>query len=302
MKIDQFFKSLLPSFSKDTVLEDCRITKGEIKETVLPAYAEAVKLMKNWKFKSAEVESLGDQFSSLVKKTRGNMVVTIEAKIPDVLTNLEEVEELIKANYNEEVAAGGVTYLKAQLLQFVEAASFFAKYSRSLLNFIYVHESAPFIKETDEQYDAVQESLVPAEIAYIQNNFSSFCVVLNALSGAEGDIKKALGEVPDIVITEDNAQTLPHSVGQAKLDPLKFSFIPVFLNPIYHVRMAIAEWQVEQYKLAQRELQMLQMRKLNLEKLQQGQPNPALQLKLGETERAIHGLKAKLAKMEKDYA
>jgi hypothetical protein len=302
MKIDQFFKSLLPSFSKDTVLEDCRITRGEIKETVHPAYTEAVKLMKNWKFKSADVESLGKQFSSLVKRTHGNMVVTIEQKLPDVLTNLDEVEELIKANYNEEVAAGGVTYLKAQLLQFVEAASFFAKYSRALLNFIYVHESAPFIKETDEQYDAVQESLVPAEIAYIQNNFSSFCVVLNALSGAEGDIKKALGEVPDIVITDDNVQTLPHSVGQAKLDPLKFGFIPVFLNPIYHVRMAIAEWQVEQYKLAQRELQMLQMRKLNLEKLQQGQPNPVLQQKLGETERAIHGLKAKLAKMERDYA
>lgn len=302
MKIDQFFKSLLPSFSKDTVLEDCRITKGEIKETVHPAYVEAVKLMKNWKFKSADVEALGKQFSSLVKKTHGNMVVTIEAKIPDVLANLEEVEELIKANYNEEVAAGGLTYLKAQLLQFVEAASFFAKYSRALLNFIYVHESAPFIKETDEQYDAVQESLVPAEIAYIQNNFQSFCVVLNALSGSEGDIKKALSAVPDIVITEDNAQTLPHSVGQAKLDPLKFGFIPVFLNPIYHIRMGIAEWQVEQYKLAQRELQMLQMRKLNLEKLQQGQPNPVLQQKLGETERAIHGLKAKIAKMERDYA
>lgn len=302
MKIETFFKSLLPSFSKDTVLEDCRITKGEIKETVKPAYDEAVKLMKNWKFKSADIEVLGKEFSSLVKKTHGNMVVTIEMKIPMILANLDEVEDLIKSNFNEEVAAGGVTYLKAQLLQFVEAASFFAKYSRALLNFIYVHESAPYIKETDEQYDAVQNSLIPAEVVYIQHYFSSFCVALNALSGAEGDIKKALGEVPDIVITDDNVQTLPVSVGQAKLDPLKFGFIPVFLNPIYHVRMAIAEWQVEQYKLAQRELQMLQMRKLNLEKLQQGQPNPVLQQKLGETERAIHGLKAKLSKMEKDYA
>lgn len=302
MKIDQFFKSLLPSFSKDTVLEDCRITKGEIKETVKPAYDEGAKLLKNWKFKSPEVESLGKMFGTLVQKTHGNMVVTVEQKIPAILENLEEVEELIKANYNEDVAAGGLTYLKAQLLQFVEGASFFAKYSRALLNYIYVHESAPFVKQTDEQFDAVQESLIPAEIAYIQNNFQSFCVVLNALSGASGDIKKQLAEIPDIVITEDNAKTLPASVGQAKLDPLKFGFIPVFLNPIYHVRMAIAEWQVEQYKLAQRELQMLQMRKLNLEKLQAGEPNPVLQQKLSETERAIHGYKAKIAKMEKDYA
>jgi len=302
MKIDQFFKSLLPSFSKDTVLEDCRLTAGEIKETVHPAYTEGAKLLKNWKFKSPDVESLGKTFSSLVQKTHGNMVVTIEQKIPAVLENLAEVEELIKANYSEDVAAGGITYLKAQLLQFVEAASFFAKYSRALLNFIYVHESAPFVQESDEQFDAVQEALIPAEIAYIQNNFQSFCVALNALSGSGGDIKKQLAEVPDIVITEDNVQTLPHSVGQAKLDPLKFGFIPVFLNPIYHIRMGIAEWQIEQYKLAQRELQMLQMRKLNLEKLQKGEPNPVLQQKLGETERAIHGLKAKIAKMEKDYA
>jgi hypothetical protein len=302
MKIDQFFKSLLPSFSRDTVLEDCRITTGEIKETVKPAFDEGVKLMKNWKFKSPDVEMLGKTFSSLVQKTHGNMIVTIEQKIPTILENLAEVEDLIKSTYADEVAAGGITYLKAQLLQFVEAASFFAKYSRALLNFIYVHESAPFIKESDEQYDAVQESLIPFEVAYIQNNMSSFCVALNALSGAGGDIKKQLSEIPDIVITDDNAKTLPSSVGMAKLDPLKFGFIPVFMNPIYHIRIGIAEWQVEQYKLAQRELQMLQMRKLNLEKLQAGQPNPVLQQKLGETERAIHGMKTKIAKMEKDYA
>lgn len=302
MKIDQFFKSLLPSFSKDTVLEDCRITKGEIRETVKPAYDEAAKLMKNWKFKSPEVERLAKDFGQFVNRTHGNIVVTLEQKIPAVLENLDEVEELIKQTYADEVAAGGITYLKAQLLQFVEGASFFAKYSRALLNFIYVHESAPYVQESDEQYDAVQESLIPAEVAYIQNNFQSFCVVLNALSGSSGDIKKQLAEVPDIVITDDNAKTLPHSVGQAKLDPLKFGFIPVFLNPIYHVRIAIAEWQIEQYKLAQRELQMLQMRKLNLEKLVQNQPNPVLQQKIGEAERAIHGLKAKIAKMEKDYA
>lgn len=302
MKADQFFKSLLPSFSKDTVLEDCRVTRGEIVDTVQPAYRQAADLMKNAKFKSAEVLALAKQFSSLAHRTQGNIVVTIDKAIPVVLSTLDEVEGMIQANCADEIAAGGMTFLRANLLQLVECAGFFAKYARQLLIYIQIHESAQFIQETDEQYDAVKDHLVPADIAYIQDNFQNFVMAFNALTSGGADLRKKLDAVPDVVMTDDNVHTLPHTAGATKIDPLKLGFIAAWLNPIYHIRIAIADWQFERYKLAQAELQLLQMRNLNYQRLAAGQPpNAKLQKDIEYNERRIADLRAKIAKMERNH-
>lgn len=301
MKIEQFAKSLVASFSKDTVVSDAQRVSGEIKSVLQPAYKQAAELMKSWKFQSEEIEAYTKLFAREAKSTRGNMIVSIEQSIPQVLKNLETVEELINAGLDEETAAGGLTYFKAQLLQFLEAASFYSAYGRAFLNFVYVHESAKYITEENSEVDSIEAHLVPAEITYIEANFRTFIAVYNAVTHS-GDLKKVFGSIPDIVVTDENAKTLPHTVGATKIDPLAFGLIAPWLNPIYHVRMKIAEWQVERYQLAQQELRQLQMRNLALEQLKKGQPNAKLQQEIEYNERRIQGLKAKLVKMERDYA
>lgn len=301
MKPISFVKSLLPSIKKDTIIEDIRTVRGELKDTVCPVYEQGAQLMKNWKFKSAEVQAVLRVFSDLCKSS-GNIVVSIDKNLPTVLENLEEVEAYIDRVYSDTVAAAGVTYLKAQLLQYVEAAGFFASYGRRLLNFIYVYETAPFVKEEDANYDPVKAALSPAEMEYVETNIHNFCAVYNALTNPSADLRKRLAEIPDIVVTDDNAHTLVHTVGEKKLDPGLFGFIPVSFNPIYHVRMAIAEWQIGRYKQSETELQMLQMRALNLEQLIKNQPNAALQKRLEETRDRVEDTRAYLRKMEEAYA
>lgn len=302
MKVESYVKSVLPTVAKDTVLDDLRSARGEIGNTVVPAYKQAAALMKNWKFKSTASEAVLDQFKSIAKTSGGNLIVVIDRELPLVLENVSTIEGFVDRIYGDDIAGAGLTYLKAQLLQYVEGIGFFADYARRVLNYLYVHETAEFTKEEDANYDGVQASLTPAETEYIRNNIASFATMFSTLTDSNPDLKKRLADVPDIVVTDDNAKTLPHTVGAAKLDPGRFAFIAAWLNPIFHVRLAIADYQVDRYKKAEAELAMLQMRKLNLEQLVEGTPNATLQRRLEETQTRVADLQYKLKKMEEAYA
>lgn len=297
MKVRNFLNSLLPSFKKDQVIEDCRITRDEIKQFSEPAYSEALGLFKSWKFKSPAIEAQMATFSRLVKP-HGNMVATIAAGWKPILENLDQVEELAKSTFGEYIAGSGLTYLKANLLQFIEAAAFVSKYARKLLIYVYICETAEF----EGSGTSLNASLTPAEIEWLNVNFISFCTAFNVAAGNPVQIKKQLAEIPDILVTNENAETLTATMGATRVDPFQMRLIPLWMNPIYHVRMAVAEWQVSRYKAAQEELKLVQLRKLNLEKLHAGKPDASVQHQIEYLEQRISGLNFKIAQMEKANA
>lgn len=297
MRTPNYLASLLPSFATETVLEDCRITRGEIKDITLPAYHAAVPLLKGWKYKTDAIVADMGQFRRIIKGN-DDFVVAVEKSFKTILENLDIVEDMVTKTFNQEVAGSGVTYLKSNLLQFVECVAFVSKYARKYLIYIYVMETSHF---TDSN-TTVAESLTPAEIEWLRANFVSFCTALNVTSTAPMSVRKAIADIPDIVVTADNAQTLGSTMGENKIDPFQMRLIPVWLNPIYHVGMFVAEWQSSRYKAAQEELKLIQLRKLNLERLSQGKPDAKLQKEISYMESRIQGLNYKLAKMEKDNA
>ena len=298
MKIEQFVKSLLPSIQKDTVLEDIRTTEGELKNSTIPAYDGSIKFFKTWKFKSDIVRDLETTWKRMVKGHSTGMVETIGRGMHVLLGNLAVVDVEIKKIYSDDTAPEGMTYLKAQLLQYVEMAGFASKYARELLNLIYVAETS----EADSGETNLQDSIPPARIEWLKVNFVNFCTVFNAMTQSATDTSKAFSAIPDIVVTPDNAQTLPATVGMAKLDPMACGLIPVKLNPIYHIRMRIAEYQVRRYDSAKDELKLVQLRLLNLERILQNKPDPKIQKEIQYMEDRANKLAAKIAEMERDYA
>lgn len=294
MKIAAFMASLLPSFTKDTVLEDLRLTHAEYKEFTIPAYATALPLMKSWKFKS---EILDDQFSRFARmvKGSGNPVVVIHNNFKNIMENIEIVEKAIEKSYNEEVAGAGMTYSKSTLLQLAEAFAFVSKYARKWLIYIYIQET----KELPDAED-LSESLTPAEKEWIEANFISFCTAFGVVSGEGNQMKKRIEDIPDIVVTSENVETMTATLGENKIDPFQLKLIPIWMNPIYHIGMFVAEWQADRYKAAKEELRLLQLRKLNLERLGEGKPDARLQKEISYTETRIQALNYKIAKMEKD--
>jgi hypothetical protein len=294
MKIQSYLASLLPSFSRDRVTEDCRITRGEIKEYVIPAYDSGAAFFKGRKIKSKELASMYGSFRALVKgEGNDDPITTIHKNLKVMLANLDEAEEKINAVYSEEIAGGGFTYLKANLLQFVECVNFVSRYSLKFLDYAYICETA----EYEEGGTAIADSLRPAEIEWLEAHVIHFCTAFNAVTGNVQNVKKALADIPDIVITPENAETLPQTMGR-KIDPLHMGLIPVWLNPIYHVGMLVAEWQASRHKEAKAQLQLLQLRKLNLETTSQGKPSATVQKQIASLESRIKDLRYDIAKME----
>lgn len=297
MKIASYLASLLPSFGKDRVIEDCRLTRNEIVEFTHPAYHTAAPFFKGWKFKSALLENQSATFSRMVK-TKGNIIETIEEGFKPILENLDQIEKLVAANYSEDVAGGGFTYLKANLLQLVECIAFVSKYARKFLIYVYVCETAEF----PEGGTTLKDSLTPFEIEWINSNFITFCTAFSIVSGNPGNVKKLIEDIPDIVVTPENAGTLGATVGESKIDPFQMRLIPYWTNPIYHVGMFIAEWQADRYKAAKEELKLVQLRKLNLEKLEAKKPDAAVQKEITYMESRIQGINFKISQMEKKNA
>lgn len=297
MKIANYLSSLLPSFGKDRVIEDCRLTRSEIKDVTHPSYESALPVLKSWKFKSDAIKGHETTFDRMVKKAKsGNMVVAIEAAFKPILENLDAAEALIIKTYSDDVAGAGLTYLKANLLQFVEAVGFVSKYARKLLLYIYICETAEYGVDGGT---ILNESLTKAEISWLTNNFVSFCTALNIVSGNPAHVKKAIEDVPDILVTSDNMSTLSSTVGEAKLDPFQMKLIPIWMNPIYHVGMMVAEWQASRYKAAKEEVKLVELRKLNLMKLSEGKPDAHIQREIAYMESRIQGINFRIAEMEK---
>lgn len=298
MNISKYLKSLLPSFGRAEVEEDIRITRAEIKEFTQPAYTQAAQMFRGWKFKSKVLEPQFDTFGRMVKQSSGhNPVETIAAAWPLVLENLESAEKLVTAHVGDTVAGAGLTYLKANLLQFVEACAFTSKFARKFLNYVYVCETS----EYDEGGASVAESLAPAEIEWIKANFVTFCQAFNIVTGQPQKIRSQLENIPDIEVTEQNASHLAVTQG-SKVDPMHMGLIPVWMNPIYHVGMFVAEWQADRYKQAKEELKLVELRKLNLEKLAAGKPDAAVQKEIQYLESRVEGLAFKIQKMEQAHA
>jgi hypothetical protein len=297
MKINEFLRRLLPSFGRDRIIEDCRLTRAEIEEVLKPMYGQAAVFLKTWSFKSEEMQDRIDTWKGLVKSNGGNIIVTIDRGLPLMVQNLNDVEELIKSSYGDEVVAAGMTYKKAQLLQFVSTVQFVSRFLVQFLNYVYVCETA----QEEQGGTTIRDSLAPAEKQWIEDNFITFCTGFNVVTEKPEEVKKKLSEVPDIVVTEDNQHTLPATMGQHKLDPLQMNLIGTW-SPIYVFGLVVAEWQADRYKQAKETLKLVQLRKLNLEQVHGGKPNPKVQKEIEYLEGRAKDLQYKIKKMEEKYA
>lgn len=295
MKIDQYLTSLLPSFSKERVMEDCRLTRSEIKDISLPLYETASKAFKGHKFQNEEVQNMQAVFGRMVKGHSGGLIDGVLSALKQSLENLDEVEKLIDQVYNEEVAGAGLTYLKAHLLQFTEWTSFESKYSRKLLIYVLILESAQY----PDSGSVLSESLEPAEVEWVKNNFVHFCTAVNVVAQPTAKLKSSLATVPDIAITKDNVHTLKTTMGESKIDPFSVGLIPIWLNPIYHVRMAIAEWRADRYQATKEEKKLIELRILNLKRAQDGKPDAGIQKEIEYSERRLANINYRIEKQER---
>lgn len=304
MKALDFLKSLLPNFAKQTVLDDIRTNRVLMTAVVMPAYQDALKVFGSHRFVNESLQKDWDVYRKNVKGTVGNnTVVAIEKTFKNIISTLDLIETLVEKDYNDDIEGAGVTYYKAAVLQMLESVGFSIDYAIKYLNYVYVVEAAEITGEEESSLvEEINASIVPAEVRFIHDRFIDFCTVMDTLTKPVEKLKTEFEEIPDITITQSGDQAVSHSIGATKLDPFRHGFVPLWMNPIYHVRMRIADYQHHRYEKAKAEKEVLELRKLRLERLRQGKQDAALDRQIEYTQKRIDDLAAQIRKVEEPHA
>jgi hypothetical protein len=296
MDFGKYVESLLPSLGKDRVLEDIRNLREELQDTVIPPYASATEFFKQFKFQDKTTKDLAKDFERTVKtKYRGDMVAVLSQVWGNSVDGLDELDRLVDKYYGTTVTATGMTFLKANVLQHVEAMGFAFRYARRLLMYLYALETQHYSKDGDK---VTGSFLTKPEREWMQVHYRDFLHVINILAIPAGDLGRIYGQVPDALIEPERVEEMKATMGTSKVDPLKHGFIPSALWPLYHVRIRIAEWQVARRDAAREEVRAMEFRLLNLKNQTGGQSNARIEQEIAYSEDRISKLNRKIAKLE----
>lgn len=295
MKIKKFITSLLPTFEKGRVTEDIALLKSELKDQTLPIFKEATNRFVTTPMASSEAKKFDRVFNSYVKM-RGtrNYIETITKIFENLDQNYSKIETAVARAYGSDISVSGMTYLRANLLQYIEAVGFSLRYSRRLLIWT-IHQ-----EQLHSKTDGGAEPMSKAEIKWFEKNQNTFLYCMRVLNTVKGDLDKVLADIPDMIIVPEDVEAMEKTVGNTKLDPMNLGIIPIAMNPIYHIRMAVAEWQVNRYNLAKEERKLLELKLLSMKESAQGNNDPKLQQNIEYTEGRLQKLNRKLAEMEDD--
>jgi hypothetical protein len=291
MFLSNFIKFLLPTFEKDRLISDLRVTRGELVE-LQAAYGVASKLLKNWKFQNEDVADKVASFKRIMS-TGDNPVVWIDDHLNDILKNLQQLEDIAVSILGNSVSGSGLTYKQASIVKYSDAMFLVAKYARKFLNWIYVLETSHFGSSKQ-----ITDSISKYELKWLDETLVDFCNALKSTSSDPAKVATSLMEIPEIQVSASDPESLRATMGESKLDPLKLGFIASKANPIYYIRMLVAEFQVRRYKEMKEELSLLQLRRMNLEKLKAGKQDANLERQIEYVESRAQKLSYEISEME----
>lgn len=295
MEILKFVKSLLPTFGKDRLIEDARITRDELRNVVLVSYQAATPLIEATKYKSEELESLNQLFKRNYKAGKnGAMLATIAKDLENVIKFQEVIYDFIDKRFEKTIVIDGITIFKANIIQAQGMLSFVSKFASKLLNYAYVLECAAL--GYDSQY--VKDNLSKGEIEEIHTSFLDFVNALAVVTRDEKEVIKQLSSVPDVVIGQ-NPEAIAAVYNESKTDPLQMRHVKGFSSsPILHFRMVVAELQVWRYKYMQDTKRVLELRLLSLQKAFENNPDPKLEKEISYTQSRIDNFAEKMRHAE----
>lgn len=295
MKILEWFKSLMPSFSRSSIYEDLKFARKELQET-LPPLAAASEFWARRDFVDRDVKKFDTDFDKATNQHHGrfrNFIDAMAEMVQRIETNLSVVEKLVDRHFAEDVIKEGLTYTRANILRYIEVLNFALRYSRHALLWTYM-------KETQAVEASSKIEMTKAELLWLELNQRAFAAAFNILMIKESDLTKAIGSIPDAVVDETTYDSIKATTGVNRLDPLAMNLIGVRFNIFYRVQQYMAEWQDTRYKASIEERNVLELRLMNLKNQINGTPDPKLEARIEYEETRLQKLKAKILKYEEE--
>lgn len=298
--IVNYLKTLVPHIEKDQILEDLRLTEVELENIVVPAYRDATSLFATDRFLSKENEVIQEQVTANLKSTRMGRQTTFlgefQIRLEAVQKNIPILQKLINHEIGRDVITEGVSAKKVVLIRIAEKISYISRYSLDLLNLVYVNEASM------AKTDARQLSMSPAEMAKAKACVVNLAKLLQSYGVDPKDFEKTLSKTPDILLSKNEDQVVTGSFHDSDFDSMTPAFTTGFVgNPIYHLRMAVAEWQSKRYKASQEKKKTLELRLLHLQiQKEKGEENPKLVKEIAYNQERVAKLDRYLKEVEAD--
>lgn len=300
MKIKQFLAALVSRFNIGDLVDRIRNLRKTIKEVDIPLWATAAKELK--KLSSPIAKKLEDSFSKQAKGVyRGTMADGIYTAVRNSQLILDYLEELISTEFNhysQEILKDGLTFKKANILQYVEVMEFFFSYSRRLVELLYVLETI----EKDPTSQRLEDAFTPAELDAFDKEHDNFIQAFKMASYDIKDLAKAFSEIPDAIASEDSERVLEVTAGLTKLDPFGQRNFFSTRTPTFWISLWFAERQVAAYNQALDQKKLVELRLLKLREDAKDGVNPKLESQIEYQEARLDKLNRKIRELEEKYA
>lgn len=292
MKIVQYIRSLGNLFGKGSVLEDLRLAR-----TTFTDAAECLKSVEKSlsKFKSAEMKAIQNAYSTVNRNTAGKTLFAhIAANINNIKANIDTLEAIVAGEFDEKIAAQGLDYRRANVLQLTDAIVFCSRFTIKLITHALKLESAALREE--KKMSAIESTEVLGfEETYIKEGLVAYCQAMAVLTASSAQNSDRISKIPEILANDANYGTLRGTVGDATLDPFGFTATNFRYNPFRAFGMARVEAKAARAREAEVELQMAQLRLMQMERARQGKEDPALEREIRYTQSLIDDLAREIA-------
>lgn len=297
MRIINFLRQLVPSFTKDDVKEKLRLISQALQQSIA-CYTNANEVLGKPTFKSKAGKDFDSAFKRSVKvQYRG----TPSEIILQILLNISGISDLLGAlidkSYNKDIVVEGITYKRAEILRILGFMDFTVTYSRQMLHYLLVAEANVQAKTLTPGAERPKP-----ELAFLEANQETFFRLLNTFAQADRDIVKKIDDIPDIGVGENDEITIVPTVGINRLDPLKSNFIPGITPMFMGFGIWWAQIQVARYERMKEDVRTIEYRVEQLRLQAQGKEDAVLEKSIKKYEEYLNDLAEKIAKMEKKYA
>lgn len=299
MKITTYIQQQISSmFGKSGLLEDLRFARTQFSQ--MPEVLTRTDKLFGSKFKSDEMKKVQSTFSGVVKGQGGKGIFGyLAGNMSNILSTIDALEAIVQGEFEDKIAARGLNYRKANLVQLVDAVTFSARFTAKLFTYALKLEVAA-TREEKKMEPISNTDMVPAEIEWFTKGLLPYCNAIAILARPAADMVERLDQIPDILADDTNYSTLKNTVGETKIDPFLFSVSNFAWNPIRRLRMHAVEAKVARAKEAETELQMAKLRLMQMERTRQGKEDPALEREINYLQSLVEDLSREIAELNED--
>ena len=294
MSISSFINSLVPNIKRSDLEHNIQNTREQLEKNTLPMYESAISALSGHRISDPWLIEFERNFDRAHHTPyRGNYLSKIHAILSKADNVMKNIDNMIKEMKVSSISTNGITFPMANAIRLAEAATFATTYARHLL--IYT-----LAVETDmlRQNQIVNYRLNSKQLRGLKNDQKIFFTCLKTLDADARKAKTIVQDIPRIEVTKDSVDQVVAAVGANSLDPTGLLRTGIILNPIYHVRMAIAEWEDTRRLIAIQEKEMVEFMIMDLKAAQQNNPNPNIQKAIEVNEERLVKLNKKIKDLE----